>query len=181
MCAILSKYYSFTNPFSAQWTFWYIRESSTAILVANMPMCWSLVRRVFNIRSFNNSSYGPSHTNPTAISGRGFSKKNGTVLSSVAAKNTNRTENRGNVSWWERDGNVTQLGKTESEENIVDQKPIPLEIWASKHFDVDSESVVPGSNVGNGSPNHRDSPNQFTTKTTIVTTERSGRSSGDTK
>ena len=180
MCAILSKYYSFTNPFSAQWTFWYIREASTALLVANMPMCWSLMRRLFNIRSFNNSSYGQSHTGPTTNGGRGFSsKKNGTLLSSVVATKTNKAENRGNVSWWEREGNGTQLGKTESEENIVDQKPVPLEIWASKQFDVDRESIIPGSTVvSSGSPPvtihegvvYGKAQTQCTSKATIITT-----------
>ena len=178
------------NPFSAQWTFWYIREASTALLVANMPMCWTLMRRLFNIRSFNNSSYGHSHTNPTAISGRGFSsRKNGTALSSVPASKVNRAENRGNVSWWERDGNVTQLGKTESEENIVEQKPVPLEIWAIKQFDVDRETVVPGSNTPGGSPEvaihggggYGKSANQYTSRTTIVTVEPKERKSADSK
>ncbi|KAF4624618.1 hypothetical protein G7Y89_g13555 [Cudoniella acicularis] len=56
LCAILNKYYSFAHPFSPEWTFWYIREASTAILVANIPMCWALMRRLFNLRSFNGSS-----------------------------------------------------------------------------------------------------------------------------
>ncbi|KAH8593893.1 hypothetical protein B0O99DRAFT_493547, partial [Bisporella sp. PMI_857] len=56
LCAILNKYYSFVHPFAPTWSFWYIREASCAIFVANMPMCWFLIRRIFNVRSFNNSS-----------------------------------------------------------------------------------------------------------------------------
>ncbi|RYO79256.1 hypothetical protein DL766_009824 [Monosporascus sp. MC13-8B] len=44
LSAILSKYYSFTKPFDADWTFWYIRESSTAIITANLPLMYSLLQ-----------------------------------------------------------------------------------------------------------------------------------------
>ncbi|KAF1352592.1 hypothetical protein BDV97DRAFT_280858, partial [Delphinella strobiligena] len=51
LCAILNKYYSFTDPFGSQWTNWYERESSTAILTANMPYMWALIRRVGHFRA----------------------------------------------------------------------------------------------------------------------------------
>ncbi|KAF2096728.1 hypothetical protein NA57DRAFT_21491, partial [Rhizodiscina lignyota] len=44
--AVLNKYYSFTNPYGSLWTFWYIREASTATIVANLPYTWHLIRRV---------------------------------------------------------------------------------------------------------------------------------------
>jgi hypothetical protein len=52
VCAILSKHLSFTQPYSAEWVFWYCRESSTAMLVTNMPYSWALIRRTFNLKSF---------------------------------------------------------------------------------------------------------------------------------
>ncbi len=52
ICAILSKHLSFTQPFSAMWVFWYCRESSTAMIVTNMPYSWALIRRVFGLKSF---------------------------------------------------------------------------------------------------------------------------------
>ncbi len=52
LCAILSKRLSFTHPFSAEWVYWYCRESSTAMIVANMPYSWALIRKVFKLRSF---------------------------------------------------------------------------------------------------------------------------------
>ena len=36
--------YSFTEPFGASWTYWYIRECSTALLVANLPFVWTFWR-----------------------------------------------------------------------------------------------------------------------------------------
>lgn len=68
LCAILNKYYSFTDPFGSQWTNWYERESSTAILTANMPYMWALIRRVGHFRaldsiSSNRYSYTFNQTN----------------------------------------------------------------------------------------------------------------------
>lgn len=52
ICAILSKYSSFTNPFSVAWVYWYCREASTVMIVTNMPYAWTLIRRIFNLHSF---------------------------------------------------------------------------------------------------------------------------------
>ncbi|KAH8802714.1 hypothetical protein F5884DRAFT_480146 [Xylogone sp. PMI_703] len=153
MCAILNKYYSFKQPFSPMWTFWYIREASTAVLVANIPLCWPLVRRLFKLRSFHPSSgrATTSHTHPTTI---------GTAARTQRATNFSRTTGTDgtgtvkDVSWWERNP-ATRLGKTESEENIVNtegSKTIPLEIWQDREFDVvhdrDSETEGSGSERG---------------------------------
>jgi hypothetical protein len=71
--AVLSKYYSFSLPYGVDWVrpfqsppppsleriadfcwkvYWYVREVSTAVIVANMPHLWALVRRTFNLRAF---------------------------------------------------------------------------------------------------------------------------------
>lgn len=47
--SILNKVYSFTNPFGTEWVFWYVRESSTALIVANLPFVWLLYRRLFGL------------------------------------------------------------------------------------------------------------------------------------
>jgi hypothetical protein len=69
LAAILNKYYSFTHPFGSQWTYWYVRESSTAILVANLPFTWTLLRRIFNLKSFDSatSSEIPWHSSRSAM------------------------------------------------------------------------------------------------------------------
>lgn len=159
LCAVLNKYYSFAEPFSSQWTFWYIREASTAVLVANMPNCWSLMRRLFNLRSFNGSS-GRSKSNTNGYGSKGFTTiagtsrggKTNTVVdnaSNIKSRNRDGAEGKGGVSWWERETGLVgkKLGRSESEEHIVDgsgvvggKKAIPLEIWESKQFDVDRGS-----------------------------------------
>jgi hypothetical protein len=58
VCAILNKLYSFTEPFGAAWTFWYVRESSTALLVANLPFLSTLLKRVFGSKSGSDEFVG---------------------------------------------------------------------------------------------------------------------------
>lgn len=72
LCAILNKYYSFTQPFGSEWTYWYVRESSTAILTANVPYVWALIRRVFSFRALDSTSgnrytYTQSNLNDTRM------------------------------------------------------------------------------------------------------------------
>ena len=42
----MNKVYSFSEPFGSLWTYWYVRESSTALLVANLPYVWTFWRRI---------------------------------------------------------------------------------------------------------------------------------------
>ncbi|PNS16794.1 hypothetical protein CAC42_4758 [Sphaceloma murrayae] len=56
LAAALSKYYSFTNPFGVRWTEWYCHESSTNMLVANLPFVYTLLRRIFNLKSLDSST-----------------------------------------------------------------------------------------------------------------------------
>jgi hypothetical protein len=53
LSAVLNKYYSFTHPFGLEWTYWYVRESSTAMIVSNLPFTWNLLRRLFRLAAFN--------------------------------------------------------------------------------------------------------------------------------
>ncbi|KAJ2984777.1 hypothetical protein NUW58_g5883 [Xylaria curta] len=53
--AIANKYYSFTQPFGTDWTNWYVRESSTALIVANIPFLWTSLRFFFRLTSFSNT------------------------------------------------------------------------------------------------------------------------------
>ncbi|KAF2707660.1 hypothetical protein K504DRAFT_340924, partial [Pleomassaria siparia CBS 279.74] len=56
--SILNKYYSFTHPFGLEWTVWYLRESYTSILCANLPLIYPLVQRAFNLNSWGYKSNG---------------------------------------------------------------------------------------------------------------------------
>lgn len=63
LAAVLNKYYSFTSPFGSQWTYWYARESSCTVLVANVPFLWTLVRRIFKVGSLE----GTTRNGSTAV------------------------------------------------------------------------------------------------------------------
>jgi hypothetical protein len=63
ICAILNKVYSFNQPFGLQWTFWYVRESSTALLTANAAFVWALLRRIFKLRSLGSFSGKNTYNN----------------------------------------------------------------------------------------------------------------------
>ncbi|KAK9413286.1 hypothetical protein SUNI508_02485 [Seiridium unicorne] len=58
LSAVLSKAYSFGDPYGTDWIVWYIREANTAIIVANLPFTWTLLQRIFNLRSFHGKSTG---------------------------------------------------------------------------------------------------------------------------
>jgi hypothetical protein len=68
IASILNSYYSFVNPYRQTWTFWYVRESSTAILVANLPFTWTILRDLFDLGSFDETSPPPwtYHSSRTA-------------------------------------------------------------------------------------------------------------------
>ncbi|KAI0468231.1 hypothetical protein F4859DRAFT_218468 [Xylaria cf. heliscus] len=64
--AVANKYYSFTEPYGSEWTYWYIRESSTALIVANMPFLWTILRFFFRFTTFYSSSASKADT-PAAL------------------------------------------------------------------------------------------------------------------
>lgn len=70
IAAILNKVYSFSEPFSEQWVYWYIRESSTALIVANLPFVWLFYRKLFRIRSTlaSRGRYGSTAHDGTRVS-----------------------------------------------------------------------------------------------------------------
>ncbi|KAI5206902.1 hypothetical protein E4T42_05047 [Aureobasidium subglaciale] len=62
ICAILNKVYSWREPYGVQWTYWYVRESSTALLTANAAFVWALFRRMFKLRSLGSFSGKNTYT-----------------------------------------------------------------------------------------------------------------------
>ncbi|KAI0005600.1 hypothetical protein F4779DRAFT_49335 [Xylariaceae sp. FL0662B] len=118
LSAILNKYYSFTEPFGASWTFWYIRESSTAILTANLPLTWTLLQRIFNIRSFN-----ARYTNQRMSEAR-------SRLRSIYV-------NQRSVSTRHCESEIT---RSESQEEINKTYGVPLKIYRQHEVRITSEA-----------------------------------------
>lgn len=52
----LNSYYSFVRPYSHTWMFWYIRESSMAVIVANIPFTWTILRELFEVGDFDENA-----------------------------------------------------------------------------------------------------------------------------
>ncbi|KFH48815.1 hypothetical protein ACRE_003600 [Hapsidospora chrysogenum ATCC 11550] len=104
--AVLNKYYSFTQPFGLDWTFWYIRESSTAIIAANLPLTWTLLQHVFHLKSFH-EKYANQYTHSHSRSGfrsNGYGSRNprstirGTVSSAIDRSASEERINQGFAS-----------------------------------------------------------------------------------
>ncbi|KAI1173361.1 hypothetical protein F4777DRAFT_454740 [Nemania sp. FL0916] len=70
--AVANKYYSFTQPWSTEWTYWYVRESSTALIVSNIPFLWTTLRffvRLTSSRSGGGGSPAPGRADkPVSLS-----------------------------------------------------------------------------------------------------------------
>ncbi|KAA8623431.1 hypothetical protein PtrSN002B_001584 [Pyrenophora tritici-repentis] len=66
--SIMNSYYSFSNPYKSTWIYWYVRESSTAILVANLPFTWTILREIFELGQFDETNPPPwtYHSSRTA-------------------------------------------------------------------------------------------------------------------
>lgn len=75
LAAVLNKMYSFTEPFGSLWTYWYVREASTALLVANLPFVWAFWRRLTGHKTVTGISGKGSRAPPEMLSRNGRSAK----------------------------------------------------------------------------------------------------------
>ncbi|EMD70118.1 hypothetical protein COCSADRAFT_132671 [Bipolaris sorokiniana ND90Pr] len=87
IASIANAYSSFTHPYKATWISWYVRESSTAILVANLPFTWNVLREIFEVGQFD-ASPPPAWTYHSARTARG---RTTTQLLNQQMGTTNRT------------------------------------------------------------------------------------------
>lgn len=53
---ILNRHYNWAAPDDFIFLVWYCAEASTAVMVANMPFCWTLLQRVFKLGSWGSPS-----------------------------------------------------------------------------------------------------------------------------
>jgi hypothetical protein len=121
LCAILNKFYSFTQPFGLDWTAWYVRESSTALITANLPMTWTLFRRIFSLGSF-----------------AGYSKdRYGTRSTSNFRSLGDRSGIRSKARRGTRD-----VDPADSQEEISRQYGVPLRIYQKNEVEVRSMPVT---------------------------------------
>jgi hypothetical protein len=55
LVAILNRYYNFSEPDNLVFLSWYNGEASTAVMIANIPFCWTLLRRIFSLDAWGGS------------------------------------------------------------------------------------------------------------------------------
>lgn len=117
LCAILNRYYNFTSGYgSLIYLNWYAGETSTAVIVANIPHCWTVIRSVFSLAPFKSTDAG---SNFKCFNLRGAS------------------ENWRHTHHLDRDGYL----RTESQERIVDAGADDG-FWAMPHAISTNETAV---------------------------------------
>jgi hypothetical protein len=115
---------------SAEKVYWYVREISTAVIVANMPHLWALARRTFNLRAF--LSHGSA-----SRSRLGTNNKPETL---PQAGPTQVTDGRKWYGFKSKGSNPNSfLDQSGSEERIIG---VPLEIRKDVEFRVERDTVT---------------------------------------
>ena len=113
-----------------QKVYWYVREISTAVIVANMPHLWALARRTFNLRAFL------SH-------GSALRSRLGTNSRSETLPQAGLTQITDGRKWYGLKSKGGQpnsfLDQSESEERITG---VPLEIRKDVEFRVERDTVT---------------------------------------
>lgn len=101
LAAILNRYYNFTEPYgSLVYLNWYVGEAATAVCVANIPLCWPLLRRVLNLSAFT----GPSRLENSV----------GLEFSSRMSKSNPRSQVRSDQPWYERGESEERIEGTDA-------------------------------------------------------------------
>lgn len=130
VCAILNKYYSFTQPFGSDWTFWYMRESSTALIAANLPLTWTLLQRTFNLKGFRDR-YTSSR------SGKYGSRFRSQTSTAFDERSRHRTRTV-------RETLASVIDRSDSEERMNPNPiPIPMKIYQKHEISVTTSPAGP--------------------------------------
>jgi hypothetical protein len=121
LAATMSKIYSLGDPYGTEWSYWYIREVSTAVIAANLPLTWTLLQRVFRLGSFH-AKYGKSSNQRTG---------EGTSRFRSAYGNLSSMDRRPKKTTFVEPG----MSFSESQEEI-NGKDIPLKIYQKNEVTV---------------------------------------------
>ena len=142
VAAILTKVFNLSDVYSTVYMLWYIREASTAIYVANLPMIWPLLREWFPyLREMTprHRSGSSNRKNGTAGSSLCGMRRSGTILQGSVPM-SHVTKNKGSQYTM---GTETDIERTGSVERI--NRP-PFEghgILAETTVDIDFGELTP--------------------------------------
>ncbi|RAR11194.1 ribose-phosphate pyrophosphokinase [Stemphylium lycopersici] len=88
--SVMNTYYSLSKPYNSTWIYWYVRESSTAILVANLPFTWTILREIFELGQFDENNPPPwTYHSARTAGGRKTAKllhQTGTTVTQASTK-----------------------------------------------------------------------------------------------
>ena len=143
VCAICSKHSSFTQPYSVLWIYWYTREASTVMIVANVPYSWTLVRKVFRVKAFLHRSGSVTGSPGNMYEGRNVSDATATTTPDAKL-----------WSFLERDKPQKPGSTSESVAPIIDPNMIGMTDW--KDHDHDGRSDPFSSICSEGSKSLKD-------------------------
>ncbi|KAF3769354.1 hypothetical protein M406DRAFT_249523 [Cryphonectria parasitica EP155] len=133
LSAILNKYYSFSQTYGTEWIYWYIREAATAIIVANLPLTWTLLQRLFNLGSFHSKS-----SNRRTTMGQGTSRFR-SVYGNLSSRIREETQSvRGHTT------KDPEFNSTDSQEQINGSYGIPLQIYQKNEVHITTEAAPDG-------------------------------------
>ena len=106
LCAILNRYYNFTAGYgSLIYLNWYSGETSTAVIVANIPHLWPLISRVFGLGAFKSTNPDSSNRFKLSSSNQGISSRRRTVHHAldhdgyIRSESEERVAGGGNAGW----------------------------------------------------------------------------------
>ena len=114
--AILNRYYNFTQPNELVFLIWYNGEASTAVMIANIPMCWALLQKVFSLDAWGSNRWGRSASGPPIVGQPDYDKyarrnRQSDIISlepsESRARMTGRKSSKGN--WHELDSLEREL------------------------------------------------------------------------
>lgn len=125
ICSIMSKFYSLSKPYGSEWVAWYVREAGTAVIVANIPQIWTLVRYLFNVHSFISGSSGRTQKSRTA------SGINRSFQFSSRTRDRLTTDEEYDLT-----NNYTEIRSETS-----NSQPTGMKIWEQKEVRVTAEAV----------------------------------------
>ncbi|KAH7123537.1 hypothetical protein B0J11DRAFT_314168 [Dendryphion nanum] len=136
IAAALNKYYSFRNPFGLEWTIWYLRESYTAILCANLPLTYPLIQKLFRLKNWSSNSYGASNNQ--------YGQRSNITGTISGMKSRHRNQKLPSHA----SSHMASIRKTESQEGInetrdrEDNDVGPLRIYQNTEFTVETTSAL---------------------------------------
>lgn len=121
LAAILTKYFNLIDVYSTVYMLWYVRESSTAMYVANLPMIWPMLREWFPYlrkitpghRSTNDTNRRTGGTNGNSMLRKSILNEKGSIPMSHVSKSKSNSQytTMGTETDIERTGSAEQINR----------------------------------------------------------------------